>query len=324
MLRARNRISQSTLTTTTAVHPMSISLRIKNSLKNNYILAKLLYRYKLDKSSIGPRPIVIYQMGKVGSTSIRDAVEFLGSFSSVFHVHTLSDRGIQAMEKRYWGNTPVVLRRSLLPETTHVFISHSLKSQFSKNTDVRWKIITLVRDPIARNVSEFFYSVDTEKSDPHIPNFYERYRSGDIKTPELIDRFLERFSEESEEYAVPLDWFDEEFRGVTGVDVYSTKFPESAGFQIVRAASSDILILKLERLADCYRQAFHEFLDSQNMRLVSANTASQKQYHAAYTSFMKEVNLPFQYVSRIYTSKYVRHFYSDQEIEKFMKKWHKA
>jgi len=73
---------------------MSISLRIKNSLKNNYILAKLLYRYKLDKSSIGPRPIVIYQMGKVGSTSIRDAVEFLGSFSSVFHVHTLSDRGI--------------------------------------------------------------------------------------------------------------------------------------------------------------------------------------------------------------------------------------
>lgn len=303
---------------------MNLSLAIKKLIRKNYILTRLLYDYKFHKSGVDPKSIIIYQMGKVGSTSILHSLEAINSFPAVFQVHTLSDKGIQEMEKRYWGNTPTIIRRSLLPETTHIYVSHSLKSRLNKNPDAKWKIITLVRDPIARNVSEFFYSVDTTKNDPHLPDFYTRYQSGGIKVSELINRFLMRFAEGSDEYFVPLNWFDREFPSVLEIDIYSIKFPKQKGFNIVHTDSYDILILKLEWLKDCYSEAFHEFLGLQNLKLVTTNAAYQKDYYSAYKAFIQEVNLPSQYISRIYDSKLVQHFYHEQEIAQFTEKWHKS
>lgn len=302
---------------------MNLSIKIKNLIRKNYCLTRLLYDYKFHKSGIDSKSIIIYQMGKVGSTSILHSLQAIDSIPAVFQVHTLSDKGINEMENRYWGNTPTIIRRSLLPETTHVYVSHSLKSRLSKNPDSKWKIITLVRDPIARNVSEFFYSVDTTKNDPHIPDFYARYRSGNINVSELIDRFLERFSEGSDEYTVPLNWFDREFPNVIGFDIYSIEFPRQKGFNIIHSDKYDILILKLEWLKTCFSKAFHEFLGLQNFDLVTKNTASQKAYYPIYKKFLQEVDLPYQYVSRIYNSKYVQHFYTAREIEKFVKRWNK-
>lgn len=300
------------------------SQTINKLVRKNYFLTKLLYELKFRRNSIGSHPIIILQMGKVGSTSILHSLQATSLFSDVLQVHTLSNSGIREMEKRYWGHTPVLLRKSLLPETTHVFISHSLMSLLRRTPNGHWKIITLVRDPIARNVSEFFYSVDTTKSDPHLPDFYTRYRSGDLKTSDLIDRFLERFSESSREYEVPLNWFDVEFRDALGVDIFSSEFPVSKGYQIINTSDFEILILKLESLRECYRSAFREFLGLHNLILNTANAASQKDYSAAYNSFIREVRLPYSYVSKVYQSKLVRHFYHDQEIDQFVIKWHKG
>ena len=302
----------------------NLTLMIKKLIRKHYISTRLLYDYKTRRDGIGSQPIIIYQMGKVGSTSILHSLQATNLFPDIFQVHTLSAQGINKMEKRYWGNTPMLFRKSLLPETTHVFISHTLKSLLGRDSSVDWKIITLVRDPIARNVSEFFYSVDTTKSDPHLPNFYERYRSGDIKISELIDRFTERFSETSDEYAVPLNWFDREIQGVLGVDVYSSDFSKSRGYQAINANGYDILIIKLEKLKDCYLEAFQEFLGLKNFDLITTNTANQKDYSAAYNTFILEAKLPLQYLTRVYESRLVRHFYTEQEVEQFIRKWHKG
>jgi hypothetical protein len=234
----------------------------------------------------------------------------------------LSADGIRRMEQMYWGNTPKLLRKSLLPETEHIYVSHFLHHQWNKkNSDRKWKFISLVRDPIARNVSEFFYSVDTTKVEPYLPNFYELLESRSIHMPDLIEAFLLSFHPESEDFNLPLIWFDDEFKKFLNVDVYSLEFPKTQGYQIIKNGSSDILILKLESLMDCYQQAFSEFLNLDDFRLITANVAGQKKYYPVYKGFIKEVNLPENYINKMYESKYVKHFYTQKEIEGFRMKW---
>jgi hypothetical protein len=263
-------------------------------------------------------------MGKVGSMSILYALRSSNLDMPIYHVHALSDQGIIQMEQMYWGPTFKVFRKSLLPETQHVFAGHFLRAQLNKRSaQEKWKVVTLVRDPIARNVSEFFHSVDTTKYDPHLPDFYERYESNTIGTAELIERFMERFHENSEESQLPLRWFDTEFRTVLGIDVFSIDFPKSKGYRIIREEFADILLLKLEMVRQCYSEAFYEFLELSEFRLATANAARQKRYYPAFKSFMDLVDLPASYVSNMYDSKYMRHFYDDEEINILWNKWHK-
>lgn len=304
---------------------MGIKTSTENKLlSRNYYLTKLSSHFWWYIKSLGKAPLVIYQMGKVGSTSILYALYASNLDMPIYQVHVLSAHGIMKMEQKYWGKTPKAFRKSLLPETKHLFASHFLHAQLNKDlASNKWKIVTLVRDPIARNVSEFFYSVDTTKYDPHLPNFYKQYHSKAISTTELIQRFLERFHENSEEYQLPLKWFDTEFKAVLGIDVFLSDFPKSQGYQIIRGKFADVLLLKLEKLRECSSKAFNRFLNLKDFRLGIANAAQQKRYYPVYKSFINNVDLPDSYVNSVYNSKLVRHFYTNEEISAFRKKWHK-
>lgn len=306
-----------------------IRMNIQDGIKyqlllRNYYLAKVSYHLWFYANTHRKQPLVIYQMGKVGSTSILASLAVSNLHMPIYQVHVLSAQGIREMEKKYYGETSSVFRKSLLPETKHIFASHFLRTQLKKRLHTeKWKVITLVRDPIARNVSEFFYSIDTTKDDPHLPNFYKRYESNNIETEELLERFLERFHEKSEECQLPLRWFDTEFKSVLGIDIFSTDFPKSKGYQIVEGDHADVLILKLERIHEYCSEAFSQFLNLNEFSLVTANAARQKKYYPAFKSFMKLVDLPSGYVSKMYESKFVKHFYDDEEINFFWEKWHK-
>jgi hypothetical protein len=263
-------------------------------------------------------------MGKVGSTSILFSLQALNLEMPIYQVHVLSEQGIDKFEKMYWGDAPRFFRESLLPETKHIFTSHFLRAQLNKSAaSKRWKVVTLVRDPIARNVSEFFYSVDTTKFDPYLPDFYERYLTRSISTREIVERFIERFHENSEDCNIPLRWFDVELKPVLGIDVYSRDFPKAKGCQFYEGHFADVLLLKLERVDEIVNDAFKEFLSIKKFKLLTTNTANQKRYYSAYQDFLREVNLPIAYIDTIYNSKVVQHFYSAEEINAFRRKWHK-
>ena len=289
---------------------------------SHYLLSRFSYYIWRSMKSTHDRTLVIYQMGKVGSTSILYSLQNACKKHQIFQVHVLTEQGIRIMEKKYWGDRPKIFRKSLLPETEHLYNSHYLKSHIgSLNSQKKWKIITLVRDPIARNVSEFFYSVDTSKANPYLPDFYEKYGSPSLSLSDLMDKYLTYFCEGSEDYLLPLEWYDHEFGVALGFDIYSTVFPKDQGYQIIRLNNFDILVLKLEQLSGCYLEAFKQFLGLENFDLIIANTSTQKKYFPIYREFITNINLPTSYVQDLYTSKYVKHFYSDQEIQALQRKW---
>jgi hypothetical protein len=305
------------------IEGMGIKAQIINRLlAKNYYLARIVSQIWFKLNFDGKQLLIVYQMGKVGSTTIVESLKAWNSQAPVLQVHVLSQEAIQKAQKGYYGESRSVFRGSQLPETKHLFLSYYLRSALNSNrANPRWKIITLVREPLAVAISLFFFSVDTHQQSPFLPDFYSRYYAGDITSEQLAQRFLEVFGEGSNELKRILCWFETEFKTVSGVDVYSFNFPKEAGYQLFQEEFADVLLLKLERLDQCYGDAFKQFLQVQNFRLVTANTASRKRYYPAFKEFMQSVRLPREYLDAVYGSDYVRHFYTDEEIDSFRRTW---
>jgi hypothetical protein len=117
-------------------------------------------------------------------------------------------------------------------------------------------------------------------------------------------------------------FFDQELKGVLGIDVFAFKFPISKGYAIYKEEHADVLLIRVEDLSTCAPDAFKEFMDIDGLTLVNTNVGSAKAYAPIYKKFKNSIVLPESYVDRMYTSKYMRHFYSEEEIARFREKWH--
>ncbi len=105
-----------------------------------------------------------------------------------------------------------------------------------------------------------------------------------------------------------------------GIDVYSVPFDREAGFVIYRSQKADLLLIRLENLNECAPRAFEAFLNFKNFKLVNTNIGEEKEYKEVYTAF-KALPLPGDFIETMYDSRFMRHFYADDEIVKLKKKW---
>ncbi len=288
---------------------MKRSLR-KLAESGDYRLVKSIYNLWFYLSSIGKTPLLVYQMGKVGSMSVYHSLRKARLNTAVYHVHVLTKEGIRWEEEA---------RRSGWPRTIGLMHSHYLYKQLSRNKQsTRWKVITLVRDPIARNVSGLFQTIER-----WIPDFYDRYARKAIDTDELAEIFLHDYHGKVDSYALPFHWFSAELQPVFGIDVLSSEFPESVGYKIYRSEGVELLLIKLEYLNQCFPAATKEFLGF-DIPMISANATADKSYYPLYQEFTRALKLPDAYIEQQYSCNYVRHLYSESEIDTFIKKWRKV
>jgi hypothetical protein len=259
--------------------------------------------------------VIIYQMGKVGSSTVLESLKNSGLDKYLFHVHVLTPKWIKRVEATY-KNVSRVNRKAIIDG--HLIASLYLRRRLDRNSGEKWKVISLVRDPVARNISSFFEAFDRyfpeldqelKKSGEPLENHIDR----------LVDTFLGGFNHQT-----PLIWFDEHFRPVFDIDVYASDFPKSRGYEIYRGGKADLLLLRVENLNTCHKEAFREFLGIRDFELVFANVSQNKRYFSAYKKFMRQIKLPDEYLDRMYNSQFARYFYSSEEIAAFRGRWAQA
>jgi hypothetical protein len=302
--------------------PVSLWGRLlRRMLRQNAHLAKMYYHYTLERQcrQYSRPPLLLYQMGKVGSKSLQNSLEAIELDRPLFHVHFLMPERVRQSEKerrKYLGTGKEGLLR-------HVWQYEYLLKQMAKGLDGRqWKIVTLTREPIGRNISAFFENLDVEALDDghyHIQSDYYGFETvvGLEDVDKLAQFFFERLRHDS-----PLVFFDQELKRMFGVDVFASEFPKSKGYKIYRDKQADVLLVRVENLSECACDAFHEFLGIEGFALTDANVASAKVYAPLYRRFRESVVLPEAYVEEMYASKYTQHFYSEGEIARFRAKWH--
>jgi len=296
---------------------MGLKPLIQSSLRQDYRVTHPYHRLRLWLEGLRSKDkIVIYQMSKVGSTTIWKSLESLNLDIPIYHVHTLRHEQISRAIERDKANFPKL--RFMYPETIH---SEYLRSQLDRNNIVNpWSVITLVRDPVAKLLSSFFQNLERE----FLLGLDYRKKikaEGDKKVlQEVIERFYQEYVDNPSR-THPFEWFNFELRESLNVDLFAEHPLSGRTYYIYNTRLARILLLKLESLNDSYQSAFQDFLGLKNVNLVQANVGLQKRYKSLYKNFIKEVNLPVDYLDKIYQTELVRHFYSESEIEQFYQRW---
>ena len=104
-------------------------------------------------------------------------------------------------------------------------IRHSLmvkEELLDKGRPVR--VITAVRDPVARNISAYFNNLT-------LSTLKREFNEEELQA--MMDQFLDKYSHD-----IPLVWFDKEMRDVLGLDVYHYPFPQKKGCNEFKSTTS--------------------------------------------------------------------------------------
>lgn len=257
-------------------------------------------------AAISVEPILVYTVGKVGSKTIVNSLKSLNVNKDIYDVHFLSDENHRRECSCY--------RSKGLVFAQNVQMSRFIREELCKkelSLFNRYKIISLIRDPVAITVSSFFQNIDS-----FIPDFNTKYHRGMVDVPYLLKTFFEKKLGD-----VILNWFDDEMKSVFGIDVFKTDFPKDKGYTIIYGENSDLLLIRLENLNACARKAFEEFLGVEKFVLKNANCAKDKEYYSVYQKFIKNIKLPDSYLKKFYCSRIAQHFYTKEEIERFVYYW---
>ena len=252
-------------------------------------------------------PILVYQMGKVGSSTVYRSLTESGLPLAVEQIQFLSDRWIADVERQY--------KAANAATPLNVVRSKVVARQIRESKNVCWKIISLVRDPIARNISSLF-----ETMEPLSPALIGS--DGNVDAQKATRHLLGQFAtfDESSDYVC--NWFDDEMRSVFGINVFQFPFCRETGTCRIRQGNVDLLILTLENLDWSYAPAIQQFLElDRPLDLVRANVAADKKHSAAYQQVLEQIRIPKSVCERIYSSRFCRHFYSNETRSNFIGRW---
>lgn len=268
----------------------------------NRLTTKLSGQGKID-------PIIIYQPGKVGSSTIQASLKhFLHSTTAevpVYHAHHLNNlEKVEADIKSKFPNPQNSLEK--------LEIDKKLRKKIDENPSQKWNIITLTRDPVARTISTVF-----EMLDVIFPGWKSKYKTGQLDLHEMQATIVKRFVSRPG----PGDWFDIQMKPIFDIDVYSRPFPHQQGYEIYNGKnSSRLLLIRLEDLNRVGQKVLGDFLNIKQFGLIQANVAEKKEYSDLYRDF-KKIPLPASYLETMYSSRYAKHFYTEEEIQGFCQKW---
>lgn len=162
------------------------------------------------------------------------------------------------------------------------------------------KVITMSRDPVARNISRFF-------------NIYNQSLVG--LSPKEIETQFMKFN-----WDYPLKWFDTYFNPHF-FNVYDSTFYRKRGWQIY----GDILVIRMENLSSGLQNAFIQLFDLPEDTHVQvehrANATLNKEYGETYADFLEYIKFDDDFLDKMYDNQYCNHFYYKKEIAEFKKRW---
>ena len=272
-------------------------------------------RYLRRRRRLGLGLLLVHTMGKVGSTTVATTLRARGIRQSMmlFQPHFLSAEG-QAFAERLSIEGVGGWDRLVRKERNGFLRNRLLARELARMRAAgeRVKVITMVRDPVATNLSGLFHN--------HIWWPAELKNGCAQPTADCLAALRQHFLAHYP-HDVPDTWFDMELRALYDVDVYQQPFDAARGYAIYHSAVADVLVLKLEKLNQCAAAAFQEFMGLDDFQLVESNVAEDKSYAALYKAFRREMTLPADYLDAMYATRFATHFYTTDELAAFRRKW---
>lgn len=236
-------------------------------------------------------PVILYQMGKVGSSTLKQSLNLYKI--KTMHVHRF-----------YFSNNERPLNfKDRLQKIKHNLVINKIL----KNEAQELKIITFYRDPLSRNISSFFQNL----------NYY--FSSNELK--QLNFEILKnKFNNSHQLHQTPNNWFDLEFKRKTGIDIFKHPFNKEKGYTTIKDKQINIFVCTTNNINKLENE-LGQFLELQNFKIHNDNIGDNKWYKELYTEF-KQRYIPKQnMINTLYDSETIKHFFSTEKINELKTRW---
>ncbi|WP_147267048.1 putative capsular polysaccharide synthesis family protein [Winogradskyella sp. KYW1333] len=271
-----------------------------------YVLQYLVIYYRLFVTNTSKPLVIVLTIGKVGSSSIYYSLKQQLT-NRIFHIHYLSDKGIETSWKKHKTSS-----RKSVP--LHLITSKIL-SKLLKKVNYKTYIITVFREPVQRKLSSFFQNLDQFKNEVDLKGL--NFDETKIKAV-LNDDYINSIINEEDQ------WINQELKSTFNFNVYNMEDILKDHFIIERLNNFELLALKMESLNSCFIQAISQFFNTkEDIVLETFNDGGEKYYNQSYKEFKDSFKLEAATLDRICNTTYFRTFYSDEET-KVRKKWVKS
>jgi len=252
--------------------------------------------------------IVIYQSGKVGSRTVSETLKskkYIVEKFDICHSH--------------------FMRSSDLPDSIR------FKEEFNKNNHI--KIITLVRDPISRTISDLFFNSEVINFVKHLKNKKE-ISDFIIESISIADKTLKSsgnvgFNKLINHTEYQDFWFKSEFFKNIGINIYDENFDYEQKNIIIKKDNIEVLLIRCEELNENGALNIKRFLDlkdDDDLSLINQNITPKNYQNGEmteYGSLMKNLKFPENLLDHIYydlNGFFCENFYKDK-IDAFKNRW---
>jgi len=257
------------------------------------------------------KKILIWQMGKVGSLSV---------YTSLLPYSRATS----------W-QVPSIRYDTHWPRHHNIIQTHSVQLLYDllHHSDEEFVIISLVRDLLARNISTIFQSMNFKEEWRN--SFYIAGKDQFNKMPyEQQEREITRHLHTLNTSSLATGWYDNLLRSHFYypeierymIDIYAKPFDQERGVQIYESQTPRVqmIILRLEDLSERSKE-LGDFLGINNFELSWGNAPEGKWYEPIYKRFKERYRPTPQEIEAIYGSRFMRYFYSQEQIASLTKKW---
>lgn len=170
------------------------------------------------------------------------------------------------------------------------------------------KAITLVRNPLKRNLSGMFQRIDS-----YFPNTNNQNLKL-TQTNEFVDFFINKFNHDWS-----LNWFDNQIKSAFNIDVFKFPFDKELGYTIIDTGTAKLLIIQMEKLSQIDENIFATFF-GKKFRVSKPRKRNKIKYNIM-KDIMSNHKIPKSLIDKVYDSKLATHFYSQEDLDKFKSEW---
>lgn len=196
------------------------------------------------------------------------------------------------------------------PET----LNRSLLNQI----DNKVRIITSIRDPISWNLSLLYhyFATDNAFAFSNIIKHRKNLLNGGGDVQSIFNLFLDRYGDKQDTVLPFLNRFEQHVLSLS-----KHTFDKEKGFSVFNEGNIEVFAYQLEKMNDIIEDLSDWVGAAPFDKWVMGNEASSKWISGSYKQAQSEIKIPKAYFDKCYDDKWVKHFYSNKDIEAFKEKW---
>lgn len=260
--------------------------------------------------------VLVYQQGRVGSTTVFESLRRIGLKTPIYHVHTLSPSRAQRLIQDNHRQGKRVPRYLIVGRLLGVQLQRHLRNVEQGLPKKPWNVVSVFRDPISILISLHFLHPEA--------SFGSIIENGANLNPDKATQQVRATLENDDPNGWAIcRWYEEVFERELGVDIFQHPFDAEKGYGVFQSRGLRILLLRLEDLTERFAPAISEWLEvpEDSIRLVHSNPHRGARYSDVHRYVTENLRLSREACKRIYSTRVVQHFYTADLIAELTDKW---